>query len=149
MADLLRVEDLGLTFESYEGTVYALNGVSLAVADGEVMGLVGETGCGKSVTMKTAMRLVPIPPARLTKGRILFRMDGRCPFCEGNGCTLCAGLGQFASCLRCSGKSPDPSCRHCFGTGKPYLDLLRLDKARAHRLRGRYLSLIFQGPRDG
>ena len=71
---LLSIRDLHLEFRTARGVVRALNGVSLDVQPGEVFGLVGETGCGKTVTRLSVLRLLP-PSARVTQGCILF--DGR------------------------------------------------------------------------
>jgi peptide/nickel transport system ATP-binding protein len=67
----LEIEDLRVSFASDGGVVRALRGVDLAVADGEMVGLVGETGCGKSVTGLAVLGLVP-PPGRIEAGRIRF-----------------------------------------------------------------------------
>jgi len=72
---LLQVHDLRTHFETYAGTVVAVDGVSFALDRGEILGLVGETGCGKSVTALSLMRLVPDPPGRIVGGRVLF--DGQ------------------------------------------------------------------------
>ena len=69
---LLRVEDLTVGFRTEQGPVRVVEDVSFAVAAGKTMGLVGESGCGKSVTAQTIMRLLPSPPSRIEKGRILF-----------------------------------------------------------------------------
>jgi peptide/nickel transport system ATP-binding protein len=69
---LLRIEDLRIVFEGYEGVASVLDGVDLEVHRNEIVGLAGETGCGKSVTMKAIMQVLPIPPARIASGRILF-----------------------------------------------------------------------------
>jgi len=66
---LLSVEDLRTHFHTSAGVVRAVDGVSFAIERGEVLGLVGESGCGKSVTSLSIMRLVP-PPGRVTAGRI-------------------------------------------------------------------------------
>jgi peptide/nickel transport system ATP-binding protein len=58
---LLSVEDLRVQFKTYAGLVHAVNGVSFEIKKGEIFGLVGETGCGKSVTGLSLMRLVPEP----------------------------------------------------------------------------------------
>jgi peptide/nickel transport system ATP-binding protein len=58
---LLRVEDLRVQFKTYAGLVHAVNGVTFEIKKGEIFGLVGETGCGKSVTGLSLMRLVPEP----------------------------------------------------------------------------------------
>ena len=70
---LLRIEDLRVVFDTDEGTVSAVNGVTLDVRRGETLGLVGESGCGKSVTALSVLRLVPRPPGRFVSGRIVFR----------------------------------------------------------------------------
>ena len=72
---LLEIRDLHLSMKSFEGEAHVLNGVDLAVERGEIWGVVGETGCGKSLTGLSISRLVPTPPARYARGKILF--DGR------------------------------------------------------------------------
>jgi len=72
MEDLLRVEDLKTYFFTHEGTVKAVDGVSFTLNKGETLGLVGESGCGKSVTALSIMRLVQSPPGRIVGGKIIF-----------------------------------------------------------------------------
>ena len=72
-APLLAVEDLAVTFRTPEGLIHAVNRVDLRVDDGEIVGLVGESGCGKSVTALAILGLVPIPPGRFDSGTIRFR----------------------------------------------------------------------------
>lgn len=69
---LLNIQDLKLYFFTLLGVVKALEGVELRLERGDTLGLVGETGCGKSVTALSTIRLVPIPPAKIMDGRILF-----------------------------------------------------------------------------
>jgi len=71
--ELLRVEDLKTYFYTYEGTVKALEGVSFDVGYRKAMGLVGETGCGKSVTALSIMGLIPSPPGKIVGGRIFYK----------------------------------------------------------------------------
>ncbi len=71
---LLAVEGLEVTFDTDRGVLHAVNGVDLMVEAGEVVGLVGESGCGKSVTSLAIMRLLPEPAARITRGRVM--LDG-------------------------------------------------------------------------
>jgi peptide/nickel transport system ATP-binding protein len=68
---LLEIQDLRVSFPLDEGTVQAVDGVNLTIRRGEVLGVVGESGCGKSVTAQTILRIVP-PPSRIDSGRILF-----------------------------------------------------------------------------
>lgn len=72
MAELLRVEDLTVKFFTSDGIVHAVDGVSFSVGTEEVLGMVGESGCGKSVTSLAIMRLLPVPPARIVSGRVFF-----------------------------------------------------------------------------
>ena len=71
---VLEVEDLRTYFRTRFGTVKAVDGVSFNLRKGETLGIVGESGCGKSVTMLSMMRLVPIPPGRIISGKIV--LDG-------------------------------------------------------------------------
>ncbi|HEY65146.1 MAG TPA: ABC transporter ATP-binding protein [Caldilineae bacterium] len=69
---LLKVEDLRTYFFTTEGVVRAVDGVSLDIRPGETLGLVGESGCGKSVTAYSILRLLPPKTSRIVSGRILF-----------------------------------------------------------------------------
>lgn len=70
---LLEIRNLSVKFFTYQGVVRALENVSLAVEQGEILGLVGETGCGKSVLARSVLRLIADPPGRITDGEILFK----------------------------------------------------------------------------
>ncbi len=70
MNKVLEVNDLHVSFDTYAGEVKAVRGVTFDVAEGEVLAIVGESGCGKSVTAQTIMKLNPMPPARIAKGEI-------------------------------------------------------------------------------
>ena len=74
-APLLAVEGLTVSMNTDDGRIVLIDDVSFALRRGEVLGLVGESGCGKSVTAQTIMRLLPMPPARIERGRIGF--EGR------------------------------------------------------------------------
>ncbi len=69
---LLQIRDLHLWMRSFEGQAHVLNGVNLQVQRQQIWGMVGETGCGKSLTGLSISRLVPSPPARYAGGQILF-----------------------------------------------------------------------------
>jgi len=70
---LLDIQNLEVGFDVYGGYLRVLNGVNFDMDEGEKVGLVGETGCGKTTTAKSVLRILPVPPARTTGGRILFK----------------------------------------------------------------------------
>jgi peptide/nickel transport system ATP-binding protein len=69
---LLDIEDLKVGFATEAGLLHAVDGVSLSVEKGQTLGLVGESGCGKSVTASSILRLVPSPPGKILGGQIRF-----------------------------------------------------------------------------
>ncbi len=72
MPPLLSVEHLSTHFHTDRGTLKAVDDVSFSLEAGKTLALVGESGCGKSVTALSIMRLIPVPPGRIASGRILF-----------------------------------------------------------------------------
>ncbi|MBI4391624.1 MAG: ABC transporter ATP-binding protein, partial [candidate division NC10 bacterium] len=70
--DLLAIENLQTYFFTDAGVLRAVDGVSFRIAPGETLGVVGESGCGKTVTALSILRLIPDPPGRIVGGRILF-----------------------------------------------------------------------------
>ena len=74
-APLLSIEGLRTHFATDEGMVHAVDGIDLAIGRGETLGVVGESGCGKSVTALSVMKLIAMPPGRIAGGRILW--EGR------------------------------------------------------------------------
>ncbi|MFH2130791.1 MAG: ABC transporter ATP-binding protein, partial [bacterium] len=75
MSKILEVKDLQVHFSTLEGTVHAVNGVSFDLEKGQTLGLVGESGCGKSVTALTILRLIPSPPSFIPGGKILLHNE--------------------------------------------------------------------------
>ena len=73
METILSVENLTVLFHTYAGTVQAVKDVSFTLGKGEILGIVGESGCGKSVTANAIMGLIPSPPGEVAAGRIMFR----------------------------------------------------------------------------
>ena len=71
-APLLEVQDLSVEFETRKGIARVLESVSFALNRGQTLGLVGESGCGKSMTALAIMRLIPNPPGRITSGQVRF-----------------------------------------------------------------------------
>ena len=72
MARLLDVKNLKTHFFTEEGVVRAVDGVSYDVQEGETLGIVGESGCGKSVGAMSVMRLIPEPPGKIVGGEVIF-----------------------------------------------------------------------------
>jgi peptide/nickel transport system ATP-binding protein len=121
------VRDLKTYFFTYDGVVLALDGVSFKVRRGETLGLVGETGCGKSVTAFSVTRLIPDPPGRVISGKVLFR-----------GIDLLWGLDAEAK-IKINPKTGRAKVRRSFRRIKAGLE-------RMSAVRGRGISMIFQEP---
>lgn len=73
--ELIRIENLIIHYETDDGVVYALNDVSLSMQKGETLGLVGETGAGKTTLARGILRLIPSPPGVIKNGKVFF--DGK------------------------------------------------------------------------
>ncbi len=69
---ILNVQNLHTHFDTQDGVVKAVNGISYELREGETLGIVGESGCGKSVSVLSVMRLLPVPPARIADGQVHF-----------------------------------------------------------------------------
>ena len=76
MARVLEVHNLKARFDTLEGVVHAVNGVSFYLDEGETLAVVGESGCGKSVTMMSLLGLIPSPPGRIEDGTALLHENG-------------------------------------------------------------------------
>ncbi len=120
---LLRIEDLSVSFPGPTGRVRAVNGVSLSVYPRQTLAVVGESGCGKSVTAMSVLQLVPTPPGSYDGGRILWRAGASTP------------PGTAAG-----GGAEDGPARGAAS------DLLQLDQAQMQRVRGGQIAMIFQEP---
>ena len=73
MTPLLEVQDLTARFYTLDGVVHAVNGISYTLEEGEMLGIVGESACGKSVSVLSVMGLIPEPPGKIAAGRVLYR----------------------------------------------------------------------------
>lgn len=82
MEDILKVEDLSIIYKTDLETVYAVNDISFSLKQGETLGLVGETGAGKTTTSMGIMGLLPQRTAKITSGKILFRGQNICDMTE-------------------------------------------------------------------
>ena len=72
MPSVLSVKDLHVSFDTYAGTVKAVRGINFSVEKGEAIAIVGESGCGKSVTAQAILQLIPMPPGKIEQGSISF-----------------------------------------------------------------------------
>jgi len=124
---VLEVRDLQTYFYTYDGVVKALDGVSFRLRRGETTGLVGETGCGKSVTAFSVTRLIPDPPGRIVHGSVMFR-----------GADLLWGLEHEATFHPVRG-TPRVKVARRFRR-------IRRANERMEAVRGRGISMIFQEP---
>lgn len=73
MQELLKIENLKVVFDTDNGTVNAVNGVSLSISEQQTLGIVGESGCGKSVSMMSILGLIPKPPGRIVSGTAKYK----------------------------------------------------------------------------
>ena len=91
MAPLLSVRNLRVGFQTQDGLVLAVDGISFDLERGATLGIVGESGCGKSVTPCPSCGLIPQPPGRIVGGQILFEgedlLRSRRPRCATSGAT--------------------------------------------------------------
>ncbi len=71
--NLIEIKDLMTSFFTADGELRAVEGVNFEIEEGKTMGLVGESGCGKSVTALSIMRLIPSPPGKVVGGQVLLR----------------------------------------------------------------------------
>ncbi len=124
---VLDVRDLRTYFFTYDGVVKALDGVGFSVRRGETLGLVGETGCGKSVTAFSITRLIADPPGRIMDGTILFK-----------GANLLYGLDREASFKTIKGTNRVKVVRR--------FRRIRAAQDRMMAVRGGGISMIFQEP---
>ncbi len=124
---VLDVEDLRTYFFTYQGVVKALDGVSFQLRRGETTGLVGETGCGKSVTAFSITRLIPDPPGRIVGGHVRL-----------GGADLLTGIDREATFHPIKG-SPRVRVSRRFRR-------IWLGNERMEAVRGRHISMIFQEP---
>jgi oligopeptide transport system ATP-binding protein len=72
LSNLLEITNLTTRFYTQDGVVRAVNGISYSIEPGATLGIVGESGCGKSVSMLSVMRLIPDPPGKIEDGEVLF-----------------------------------------------------------------------------
>ena len=82
MEPILDVQNLEVNFHTLDGVVHAVNNVSFSVDPGQTLGIVGESGCGKSVSVLSIMRLIQEPPGKIKQGKILFQGEDLLTYSE-------------------------------------------------------------------
>ncbi|MFQ5589990.1 MAG: ABC transporter ATP-binding protein [Phycisphaerae bacterium] len=150
-APLLDVRDLRVQFDTDAGVVTAVDGVSLQVRGGRTVAIVGESGCGKTVTALSIMRLIPQPPGRISAQRMFFRPVGSVGGTEASRHVVIPSVSAPARVRRLAGvfARPDRSRRHdsaSIGEREGVLDLLALDIQDMRTVRGNHIAMIFQEP---
>jgi oligopeptide/dipeptide ABC transporter ATP-binding protein len=93
MATVLAVENLKTHFKTERGLVKAVDGVSYHIDENEIVGLVGESGCGKSVSQLSVLQLIPTPPGRIVDGRVIFDGQNLLEF-DAKGSEMCSIRGR-------------------------------------------------------
>ncbi|RMF77691.1 MAG: ABC transporter ATP-binding protein [Chloroflexi bacterium] len=134
--NLLDIQNLHLEFHTYDGVAKVLAGVDLTVRRGDVVGLVGETGCGKSMTALAVPRLIPMPPGKITAGQVLF-----------NGEDLLAkpddAMEQFrAQHLGMIFQDPTTNLNPLFTIREQLVDAVLYQRANDQRVPGRWLGWL-------
>jgi oligopeptide/dipeptide ABC transporter ATP-binding protein len=127
MAGLIEIKNLRTSFFTPEGEMRAVDGVSFDIEEGKTLGLVGESGCGKSVTALSIMRLIPSPPGKVVGGQILFRGKD---LLELNGEEMRKVRGNEISMVF---QEPMTSLNPVFTIGNQIMEAIRLHQGLARR----------------
>ncbi len=127
MAGLIEIKNLRTSFFTPEGEMRAVDGVSFDIEEGKTLGLVGESGCGKSVTALSIMRLIPSPPGKVVGGQVLFRGKN---LLELNGEEMRKVRGNEISMVF---QEPMTSLNPVFTIGNQIMEAIRLHQGLARR----------------